>query len=214
MNKKTKLKCRSGEAVQGNVNPELIFRSALALTTCRDNVTVEKLLSFPIGPIPTSLFHDDSTMRKFVKADLTHELEREVCPSFTLPSFDKTLTVLIRDGMDIIQSLDVKKFSNFGDLAIFYLKHLSMLFQSAETIVDVFDRYDIKDSIKSAERERRSQAAGGHRIYHVNEGSSILDWKKFLSNNRNKQELISFLGEFISKFVNAIIPCLLDKLYI
>jgi hypothetical protein len=37
--------------------------------------------------------------------------------------------------MGIIQSLDVKKFSNFGDLAIFYLKHLSMLFQSAETIV-------------------------------------------------------------------------------
>jgi hypothetical protein len=54
-------------------------------------------------------------------------------------SFDKTLTVLIRDGMGIIQSLDVKKFSNFGDLAIFYLKHLSMLFQSAETIVDFFD---------------------------------------------------------------------------
>jgi hypothetical protein len=193
MNKKTKLKCRSGETVQGNINPELIFRRALALTTCRDDVTVEKLLSFPIGPIPTSLFHDDSTMRKCVKVDLTHELEREVYPSFTLPSFDKTLTVLIRDGMGIIQSLDVKKFSNFGDLAIFYLKHLSMLFQSAETIVDVFDRYDLKDSIKSAERERRSQAAGGHRIYHVNEGSSIPDWKQFLSNNRNKQELISFL---------------------
>ena len=98
-----------------------------------------------------------------------------------------------------ISYLDVKKLSNFGDLAIFYLKHLSMLFQS----VDVFDRYDLKDSIKSAERERRSQAAGGHRIYHVNEGSSIPDWKKFLSNNRNKQELISFIGEFISKFVNA-----------
>ena len=114
-------------------------------------------------------------MRQCVKGDLTHELVREVCSSFTLPSFDKTLTVLIRDGMGIIQSLDVKKFSNFGDLAIFYLKHLTMLFQSAETIV--FDRYDLKDSIKSAERERRSQAAGGHKIYHVNEGSSIPDWK-------------------------------------
>jgi hypothetical protein len=33
MNKKTKLKCRSGETVQGNINPELIFRRALALTT-------------------------------------------------------------------------------------------------------------------------------------------------------------------------------------
>ena len=92
------------------------------------------------------------------------------------------------------QSLDVKNFSNCGDLATFYFKHLSKLFQSAETIVDVFDRYDLEDSIKSAERERRSQAAGGHRIYHVNEGSSIPDWKKILSNNRNKQELISFLG--------------------
>jgi hypothetical protein len=65
------------------------------------------------------------------------------------------------------KALDVKKFSNFGDLAIFYLKHLSMLLQSAETIVDVFDRYDLKDSIKSAERERRSQAAGGHRICNI-----------------------------------------------
>ena len=112
------------------------------------------------------------------------------------------------------KALDVKKFSNFGDLAIFYLKHMSMLLQSTETIVDVFDRYDLKDSIKSAERERRSQAAGGHRIYHVNEGSSTPDWKFFLSINRNKQELISFLGEFISKFVNIDNPCLLDKLYI
>ncbi|CAC5382504.1 unnamed protein product [Mytilus coruscus] len=70
MNKKTKLKCRSGETVQGNINTELIFRRALALTKCRDNVTVEKLLSFPIGPIPTSLFHDGGTMRKCVKSDL------------------------------------------------------------------------------------------------------------------------------------------------
>jgi hypothetical protein len=46
--------------------------------------------------------------------------------------------------------------------------------------------------VSSAERERRSQATDGHRIYHVNEGSSIPDWKNFLSNNRNKQELISF----------------------
>jgi hypothetical protein len=84
--------------------------------------------------------------------------------SFT---FDKTLTVLIRDDMGIIQSLDGKRFTNVGDLAIFYLKHLSMLYQSAETIVDVFDRYVRKDSIKSAERELRSQVAGRHMIYHV-----------------------------------------------
>ena len=80
---------------------------------------------------------------------------------------------------------------------------MSKLFQPAETIVDAFDRYDLEESIKSAERGRRYQAAGGHRTYHVNERSSISDWKKILSNNRNKQELISFLEEFISKFVIA-----------
>lgn len=64
MHKKTKLRCRSGKIIKSNINPELIFRRALALTNCKDDVTVEKLLSYPIGPIPTSLFHDDGTMRK------------------------------------------------------------------------------------------------------------------------------------------------------
>jgi hypothetical protein len=62
---------------------------------------------------------------------------------------------------------------------------LTMLFQSAETIVDVFDRYDLKDSIKSAERERRSQATDGHRIYHVNEGSKTVS---VLSNERRVKD--------------------------
>jgi len=141
----------------------------------------------------------DNSLKADMKSIRTHDLS------------DASSSVCDEDVI-LHKVLDVKKFSNFGDLAIFYLKHLSMLLQSAETIVDVFDRYDLKDSIKSAERERRSQAASGHRIYHVNEGSSIPDWKKFLSINRNKQGLISFLGEFISS--TPIISFLLDKLYI
>ena len=31
-----------------------------------------------ICPIPTSLFHDDGTMRKTSKADLAHQLEQDV----------------------------------------------------------------------------------------------------------------------------------------
>ena len=67
---------------------------------------------------------------------------------------------MIRDGIGIIQSLDVKKFFNFGDLAIFYLKHLSMLFRSAETIVDDFDRYDLKDSNLLKENVALKQLVG------------------------------------------------------
>jgi hypothetical protein len=46
---KTKLKCRSGDTVTVHMNPEL----ELVLANCREDVTVEKVLSFPIDPIPT-----------------------------------------------------------------------------------------------------------------------------------------------------------------
>ena len=50
---KTKLKCRSGDTVTVHMNPELVFRWELVLANCREDVTVKKILSFPIGPIPT-----------------------------------------------------------------------------------------------------------------------------------------------------------------
>ena len=53
MTHKIKLKCRSGDTVTVHMNPELAFRRELVLANCREGVTVEKVLSFPIGPIPT-----------------------------------------------------------------------------------------------------------------------------------------------------------------
>jgi hypothetical protein len=88
MIKKTKLKCRSGDTVTVHVNPELVFHRALVLANCREDVTVEEFLSFPIGPIPTSLFHDEGTMRTTSKADLAQQLEQDVSIIQTLPMFD------------------------------------------------------------------------------------------------------------------------------
>ncbi|CAC5412947.1 unnamed protein product [Mytilus coruscus] len=50
--------------------------------------------------------------------------------------------------------------------------------KSASTIVDVFDRYYMIDSMKSAERERRSQAAGGHKSVSCKCRKQYQDWKK------------------------------------
>ena len=63
--------------------------------------------------------------------------------------------------------------------------------------MDVFDRYEIENAIKSAERERRSLPSEGHRVYQVNEGSAIPDCRIFLANTKNKMALVSFIGEFI-----------------
>ncbi|CAC5358418.1 unnamed protein product [Mytilus coruscus] len=106
LTKKTKLKCRSSEIIEGHINPELVFRRALVLANSRDDVTVEKVLSFPIGPIPTSLFHDDGTMRKTCKADLGLQLEALVSSVKSLEHSDKFSTVLIRDVRNIDEDED------------------------------------------------------------------------------------------------------------
>ena len=45
LTKKIKLKCRSGEVLHVHISPELVFRRALVLATCRDDITIEKVLS-------------------------------------------------------------------------------------------------------------------------------------------------------------------------
>ena len=118
MTRKTKLKCRSGDIVNVHINPELVFRHALVLANCRDDVAVDKVLSYPMGPIPTAIFHDDVTMRKTCKADLAHLLEQDVLVSPTLPIFDISKTTYIRDGMALLQSVDAKKYKNVGELTM------------------------------------------------------------------------------------------------
>ena len=75
--KTSKLICGSGEILNVHISPELVFRRALVLAGCREDVIIEKILSFPIGPVPISIFHEDGTMRKTSKADLSHQLESE-----------------------------------------------------------------------------------------------------------------------------------------
>jgi hypothetical protein len=50
--------------------------------------------------------------------------------------------------MTLIQALNVKSLNTFGDLAL----HLTQMQKSCFSIVDVYDRYNEKQSIKSAER--------------------------------------------------------------
>ncbi|CAC5409086.1 unnamed protein product [Mytilus coruscus] len=113
MNAKTTLKCKSGEIITGHINPEIVFRRALVLANSRDDVTIESILSLPLGPIPVSLFHEDGTMRKCCKSDLVKQFENEVSPVLSLPDFDPSLTTYIRDGMAIVQCMDAKKHKTF-----------------------------------------------------------------------------------------------------
>ena len=54
--------------------------------------------------------------------------------------------------MALVQCMDAKKHKTFGDLATDYCRPLTSCFVKAHTVADVFDRYDVKNSIKLAER--------------------------------------------------------------
>jgi hypothetical protein len=170
----------------------------LALANVREEVTVEKVLAYPIGQIPTALFHDDGLMRKSCKSDLINLLEKEVCSAFTLPEYDRSRSVLIRDSMAIIHSMNVKRFKSFGDLAKDYFKVLLSCFHSFGCDVDVFERYDVEQSVNSTERKRRSVGHIG-RVFQIIDSRPIPDWKNFLSVPENKTGLIRFLGDYALK---------------
>jgi hypothetical protein len=52
MTKQSNLKCRTGDVVKAHIHPELVFRRALALANVREEVSVEKVLAYPVGSIP------------------------------------------------------------------------------------------------------------------------------------------------------------------
>jgi hypothetical protein len=47
-------------------------------------------------------------------------------------------------------------------------------------VIALLDRYDIQNSIKKAERDRRSKSVFTAKMYEVIEGRVIPDWKKFI----------------------------------
>ena len=50
-------------------------------------------------------------MRKTNKADLCHALESDVTSISQLTPFDRSSTVLVQDGMALLQSMNVKAFN-------------------------------------------------------------------------------------------------------
>jgi hypothetical protein len=94
--------------------------------------------------------------------------------------------------MAIIHGMNVKRFKSFGDLAKGYFK---VLFPSFDCVVDVLDRYDVEQSVKSTERKRRYADHIG-RVFQIVDSRPIppiLDWKHVFLFPKTKPVLLGFL---------------------
>jgi hypothetical protein len=55
----------------------------------------------------------------------------------TLPIFDISKTTYFRDGMTLLQSVDVKKYRNFGELTMDFVRHQVSSIQFASIVDDI-----------------------------------------------------------------------------
>ncbi len=177
------------------IDSEVLFRRLLVVSKQRD-VSLESVLKHELAAVQPSLFHDDGTMRKCSKSDLAKKLEAtcdEVPCLTTGPS-----TAYVVDGMALLQNLKDTQFTTFDDLGHCVLRRLKVILDgslSVGAIAIAFDRYDIPNSIKQLERQRRGEESGA--TFDIKGGRTVPNYRKFLKNSANKASLAVFVSEFI-----------------
>ena len=158
-----------------------LFGKLLMLSQFND-IDLESVFAYQLGPVPWSLATCDGGMVKTNKAQLMHHLETE-CTASSVPSVDKTVCVV--DGNALIQSC-VGLPETFAELALQIFNYLP----KSPQVHFVTDCYHFH-SIKSFERSRRGQSArfciGGPKT------KVPRDFKAFLCNSDNRIQLIRLL---------------------
>lgn len=154
----------------------------LLMISQENNISLEKTLSFPLSPIPWALATADGLPVKTDKSKLLHLLESDVEAPLT-PKLEDSVYII--DGNAVLHSLvDIPP--TFVQLA----KKVFDILPKVPRIDFVTDTYK-QLSIKEFERARRGQSPA-----YIIKGSSTKvprDWKSFLSNGSNKEQLARLL---------------------
>ena len=160
-----------------------IFGQLLVLSQ-ENNIDLQKVLEYPLGPVPWSLATADGMPIKTDKAVLMHNLEKEASYSYIAPDKDRDHIHII-DGNALFHTLSQIP-ETFGEVAHKIFTSLPKV----EKLHFLTDNYN-DVSIKSIERMRR-----GDSYQHTIAGPSMTTpkiWKEFLKNEDNKKELIQFI---------------------
>ena len=182
-NKKIHVKS-SDKLVTVNTDRDLFGRFLIVSNTRQ--ISLKDVLSFELSPVPYSLANTDGSLRKGTKSVLCSLLEKDVNVVQQLTALPNP-TVVIIDGMAIIQMSKSAGTSTFGDLSEkYYNIFTAPLFSNNCVQVHVdFDQY-WENSIKEGERERRGASVG----LEVRIGGPTTpvprQWGKYISNPKNK----------------------------
>ena len=188
-NKKIHVKS-SDKLVTVNADRDLFGRLLIVSNTRQ--ISLKDVLSFELSPVPYSLANADGSLRKGTKSVLCSLLEKDVNVVQQLTALPNP-TVVIIDGMAIIQMSKSAGTSTFGDLSEKYYNIFTapLFSNNCVQVHVVFDQY-WENSIKEGERERRGASVG----LEVRIGGPTTpvprQWGKYISNPKNKVRLRLF----------------------
>ena len=182
LKKTVKVKTTSRE-VQFSFQSDIFGKISLVQQS-RD-IDLKEVLRYPLGPVPWSLATSTGQMVKTSKSALMHALEKGMTH---VDQVDAPFASVIY-GMALVRKLKCIGMT-FNECADNLLK-LAVTNSSKAARVDiVFDVYR-DDSIKLAERGHRS--VGTIQFKQIIGAAPIKQWGSFLSDGKNKEELIRFL---------------------
>ena len=162
-----------------------IFGELLMLSTDHE-LDLQKVLAYPLSPIPWALATPDGLLTKTDKSVLMHKLESPAALA-DATSNTNTLKEVIIDGNALLHSLKNIP-ETFGQLT----EKIFHLLPQAECIHFVTDSYNVK-SIKCLERMRRGSSQTQHLLLRGQSTKTPRDVKSFLSNDENKRNFNNLL---------------------
>lgn len=160
---------------QGNIAFKLLFKSQAQ----PEKLDLQELLRYPLMPVPSALGTPDGHLLKTDKSKGFQNLTKDTEDTYVPPDQD---TMNIEDGNAIFHSLKEmpKTFKAICDSV------LSIATTGKSNVIFSTDSY-MQDSIKSMERSMRG--CGERRLIQGENTRRPENWKEFLSNNENKEQL-------------------------
>ena len=153
-------------------------------------IEVRELLQYSLGPLPWALATPEGFPRKTNNAALATYLQKDVQLADSLPLNSATII----DGMSLVQKMNVGGGqTTFGKGASSLLSMAVHEGSQSKRIDVVFDTYR-ELSIKNAERSKRGEVPGVQ-LAQISASQLVKQWRKFLSEVKNKTSLIKFLVE-------------------
>lgn len=203
LSKKAKAKSTDEKLVTVSADRNL-FGRLLIVSRARD-VNLREVLKYELSSVPCSLAYTDGSLRKTNKSVLLKVLEEQVQVLPRLPIEEDQSTAYILDGMAVVQMLNSKGSTTFGELAKKYFDVISAQLgkKGCSRIDVVFDRYDKQESIKEAERARRGSSSSFE--VRISGPTTPLPkkWLNYISNPINKTNLKIFLGSMWKDMAKA-----------